>query len=308
MPTYSSSGYGAAVTMRSNRTLLVEGPTDKATIARLFLELKDRGQTKSTTLLVDTAADIPDASGGNRQRVEDMHARVGGSTKFAALVDREFRDFELAMVSDLNPTHREVPQNLFWTRGHSIENYLSDVDLLASSLTERFPEYLFADQRNFIDTAFPSILRSCASVSLAAVYIARLDRIKTISSLDIWRINLDGSMEFDLPKLQAELTVRHISVEERKLFASELKRTFARLVASDIRLSKWICHGHLAQGHIWCAIASLLRHHGLDNSIATQIGWGEREVLVRISRGAWSKQCAEGVGDYPAAFVNWLCA
>src|SRR4051794_4284520 len=83
MPTYSSSGYPAAVTMRSNRSLLVEGPNDKATVARLMVELRNKNRIRSDNLLIDTGADIPSASGGNRERVEAMHARVGGSSKFA---------------------------------------------------------------------------------------------------------------------------------------------------------------------------------------------------------------------------------
>jgi hypothetical protein len=133
MPMYSSKGYPKAVTMRSNRTLLVEGRNDKATVKRLFLELLNNSQIKEDDLLIDTAEDLLDASGGNRGRVEAMHARVGGSSKFASLVDREFRDFDMKGVRDLNPAHREVPINLFWTRGHSIENYLSDIDVFVAS-------------------------------------------------------------------------------------------------------------------------------------------------------------------------------
>jgi len=210
-------------------------------------------------------------------------------------------------VRDLISTHREIPVNLFWTRGHSIENYLSDTDIFTASLEEHVPEHLPANYKLHLQNAFPSILHNCASISLAANSIGKLDRIHNISELDHWVVQPDGSMGIDLARMQAILTIRGISAAEWVAFEAEHKRCLIQLAGSALSLSRWICHGHLAECHIWCAVAATLRHHGMDRNIAPRVGWGEREALVRVSRGAWSAQCASRVGDCPVALMQWLC-
>ncbi len=293
--------------MRSSRTLLVEGPNDKATVTRLQIELRNKNRIKSDNLLIDTGADIPDAKGGNRERVEAMHAKVGGSSKFAALVDREFRDFDLFGVRDLNPVHRVMAVNLFWTRGHSLENYLSESEIVAASLEENFPEHLPEGFRKNLQSAFPSILQICASASLAAVTIGRLDRVQNISELDHWVVKADGSMNIDLALMQAICSTRGVSSTEWATFDAEFKRCLGQLAANNLSLSRWICHGHLAECYVWCAVAAMLRHYGMPSDVAKCVGWVRREALVRVSRGAWCSQCVADVGDHPADFIRWLC-
>jgi len=307
MPKYSAHGYPAAVIMRSNRTLLVEGPNDKAIISRLFIELRNQHRVQSDNLLIDTAAEIPDAPGGNRQRVEDMHARVGGSGKFAALVDREFRKFDLVNLADQNPSHVEIPDNLFWTRGHSAENYLCDVRIFITSLENLLPVNLPQDYRRHLENAFPSILRNCASISLAAKEIGKLDRIPHLVALDHWSVKADGSTEINMPRMKSILADRGVSAPQCVAFEAEYNRCLAQLTVLDLPLSRWICHGHVSEYHIWSAVASTLRHHGMDEGIAESIAGGERTTLVKVSRGTWSRQCVSGTGDHPTALIQWLC-
>ena len=146
--------------MRTGRTLLVEGPSDKAIIARLVIELRNRNLLNSDNLVIDTADDIPTAQGGNRQRVENLHAQIGGSPRFAGLVDREFRDFDLAIPADYAPYHRVVPQNLFWTRGHSIENYFITLGFVVATLEQHHPEDLPHNYAKILEAAFPGIVRA----------------------------------------------------------------------------------------------------------------------------------------------------
>lgn len=307
MPTYSVNGYPAAISMRSNRTLLVEGPSDKATVARLIIELRKRNRIMSDNVVIDTGEDLPDATGGNRERVEAMHSRVGGSSKFAALVDREFRGFDLAGVRDLSPGHCVIPVNRFWTRGHSLENYLSEIEIVIAGVEEYFPEHLPSNYRQHLVTAFPSILRNCAGLSLAANAIGKLDRARTISELDHWIVRGDDTVEIDITRLRTILSQRGVSTAEFSAFDLEFQRCLTQLAATDLPLSRWICHGHIAECHIWCAVAAVLRSHGMSNEVATRIGWGKREALVKVSRGVWSEQCVAGVGDHPQDFIHWLC-
>lgn len=306
MPTYSPNGYVAAVSIRTSRTLLVEGPTDKSAVARLIIELRNRRLLNTDNVVVDTAADIPNLPGGNRQRVESMHATVGGSSRFAALVDREFRDFGLTPPADHAPHHKVVPHNLFWTRGHSIENYFNTLEIVTATLEQHHPEHLPVNYARHLAAAFPGIIRSCATISLAANGISKLDRVREVKVLDHWTVDSAGILSVDLIALQAILASRGVDAAECVTFVNLWHYYTPLLAAADLGLSQWICHGHLAESHLWCAVAALLKHFGMPNSVATQVAWGTRDAQFRTSTERWCQSCAAGNGEYPQALVQWL--
>jgi hypothetical protein len=312
---YSASGYPSAVTLRSKRTILVEGPSDKGIVTKLFMTLRRLQRASTDNLVIDTAQDVPDASGGNRARVEAMHATVGGSAKFAAFVDREFRNFDMQTVDDHAPRHAEIPNYLFWTRGHSIENYFSDSDFVIACLEQHYPEHLPERYSQVVSNAFPSILRSAASITLAlepndpaALPSDRLSRVSSIKQLDLWRVLPDGSVEIDVAAFEAALTGRGFSQLQATAFSQRQAAFISILQRKDLSVSKWICHGHLADSHVWSALGALLQHGGMESRYATQIAWGNRQAQGRTVADHWSISCAADEGEPPAALINWLCA
>ena len=232
---YSLTGYVAAVSFRTTRTLLVEGSTDKSAIARLIIELRRKGLLDKDDVVIDTAADIPNTPGGNRQRVEHIHAQVGDSIRFAALVDREFREFDLSIPIDHAPYHRVVTQNLFWTRGHSIENYFITLAIVRATLEQNHPEHLPANYVNLLSIAFPAIVRGCAAITLAAQGIHKLDRIQGIKLLDYWKVDAAGNLYADLGELQIILAARGVDASDCAIFATFWHFYMRRLVANDVR-------------------------------------------------------------------------
>jgi hypothetical protein len=312
---YSTSGYPSALTLRSKRTLLVEGPDDKGVIARLIIELRNNKVMAADNVVVDTAQDLPDAPGGNRERVEAMHANVGGSSKFAALVDREFRNFDLQNGLDGAPHHVVVPENLFWTRGHSIENYLADMDDVIACLEQHYPEHLPQRYSQIIATAFPSILHSAASITLALEPINaaaqpsdRLNRVSSIKRLEPWRVLSDGSVAIDTGLFESILIDRGFTRASANAFSQRRAAFLSILQRRDLGISRWICHGHLMDSHLWSALGALLQHHGMESKHATQIAMGNKQALGRTSTDKWSAACVAGRGERPAALINWLCA
>jgi hypothetical protein len=309
MPTYSPTGYVVAVTIRRTRTLLVEGSTDKSVIARLTIELRNHGLLNADDVVIDTTADIENAPGarlGNREKVEYIHGLVGGLQRFAGLVDREFREFQLAPPIDHAPYHRVVPPNLFWTRGHSIENYFHTLAIVTATLEQHHPEHLPARYSDILAAAFPGILRACATICLAALGIFKLDRIREVKLIDFWRIDPTGSVTVDVNELQAILAARGVSAEDLALFVGHWHYYSPLLAAADVVLSQWICHGHLAESHLWCAVAALFRHFGMPDAVATQIAWGTKDAQFRTASERWCQSCAAGAGEYPQEFVQWL--
>jgi hypothetical protein len=312
---YSASGYPSAVTLRSKRTLLVEGSNDKGAVTKLIIALRKYKALVIDNLVIDTAEDVPSASGGNRERVEAMHAKVGGSTKFAALVDREFRQFDLQNAGDNAPYHVEIPINLFWTRGHSIENYFSDLEYVIACLEQHYPEHLPAGYTQIISKAFPSILRSTASITLAlepnnaaAQPSDRLARVSSIKRLDSWHVLSDGSVKVNTAALESVLVDRGFTQADATAFSQRQAAFMSILQRKHLDISKWICHGHLADSHLWSALGALLQHNNMELKYATKIAWGNKEAQGRTAIDKWSNASVEGRGEHPAALINWLCA
>ena len=287
----------------------MEGPTDKSVIARLIIELRNLNLLNIDDLVIDTAADIQNVPGsrlGNREKVEFVHGQIGGLRCFAGLVDREFRDFNLATPTDDAPRHRVVPHNLFWTRGHSIENYFHTLAIATTTLEQHCPEHLPTNYASLLANAFPGIVRACATISLSALAILKLDRVREVKLLDHWKVDATGNVAVDLTELQTILAARGIDAMECALFVNSWNYYAPRLAAADISLSQWICHGHLADSHLWCAVAALLRHFGMPNAVATQVAWGAKDAQFRTASERWCQSCANRVGEYPQEFVEWV--
>ena len=69
-------------------------------------------------------------------------------------------------------------------------------------------------------------------------------------------------------------------------FVSHWNYYTPRLAAADVALSQWICHGHLADSHVWCAVAALLRHFGMPDTIARQV-WSRKDPQFRTTTERW---------------------
>ena len=309
MPTYSPTGYVNAVVIRTARTLLVEGTSDKSVMKRLVIELRNHRLLNSDNILIDTAEEIQNLPGvrlGNREKVEQIHSQMGGLDKFAALVDREFREFDLTLPADSAPYHRVIPVNLFWTRGHSLENYFHTFSFVRATLEQQYPEHLPDNYVGILSHALPGIIRICATMTLAALTIQKLDRIRDVKAINYWKLDGAGTAFVDMPEFHVLLTSRGITPAEVLQFDQAWAHYAPRLDGMAVEFSQWICHGHLAESHVWCGVASLLGHFGMPATTATQVAWGTREAQFRSLTECWCESCTAGIGEWPEDLVNWI--
>jgi hypothetical protein len=221
----------------------------------------------------------------------------------------------LQNANDNAPHHVEMPKNLFWTRGHSIENYFSDLEFVIACLEQHYPEHLPEGYPQIISKAFPSILRSAASITLAlepnnaaAQPSDRLKRVSSMKRLDSWRVHSDGSVEVDTAAFDSALVQLGFNQAAATGFSGRRAGFQSMLQQRDLSISRWICHGHLADSHLWSALGALLQHNGIESKHATQIAWGNRQPQGRASADKWSDACAGGNGECPAALITWMCA
>ncbi|MFT3788913.1 MAG: DUF4435 domain-containing protein [Tepidisphaeraceae bacterium] len=294
----------------------MEGVSDKAVIARLIIELRNSQMLANDNILIDTAADLPDAAGGNRSRVENMHTTIGGSRKFAAVVDREFRRFDMQNGDDNDPKHIEIPDHLFWTRGHSIENYFVDAELVTACLEQHYPEHLPGDYRDLVNASFPSILKTCASITLAleptnpnGTPPDRLQRVSTAGAVGIWQVQDNGEVSLNDQEFDRILRARGFTQLETSMLLQRRLEFMNRLEQRSVAVSRWLCHGHLGIAFLWSAIGALLLKHGMPSARCQDVAFQNREAHRRGTVEQWSRACVSAArADSPVPLLQWLRA
>ncbi|MBL5906020.1 DUF4435 domain-containing protein [Serratia fonticola] len=130
--TYNIESYITSLSMSRKKRILVEGRDDRKHLTNLLERMINGVRIK-----IDTAQDIRSddraSSKNNRLKVELIHSRVKGNENILFLCDREFRGFSLdeCMNDDIN-CHYES-ESLFWTLGHSLENYFFNEEVLVDA-------------------------------------------------------------------------------------------------------------------------------------------------------------------------------
>jgi hypothetical protein len=310
MAANSPNGYLAAIVIRSNRTLLVEGRRDKRVISRLLNDLCVERLLNEDDVLIDTAEEIKNNPGqrlGNREKVEQIYALVTPPThKFAAFVDRDFRGFDLGGLIDTIAGHRTIPNTLFWSRGHSIENYFFSPRHVLTYLDQQIPEHLTVPLRQQIANQFNEMILGAATISLAALSTNILERADGMARIDHWRAESTGDIVVNLPLVEQALQARGVNPATIQAFDLAFHHYSIALRRADPVLPQWICHGHTGHSYIWAAVAFLLRREAVDPTVVDEIAYGGNDNKYRTCAGPWAGDCIAGARDTPMEFVAWL--
>jgi hypothetical protein len=195
--------------MRTKRTLLVEGIKDKQIIERLLIETKG-DDPNDCDLVIDTAEQFRDCPGimSNREKVEYIHGIVSNHSKLGGWVDREFRLFAVEQtVKDQLSDHNVVHASLFWTRGHSIENYFFDIRIVLRYIEQFFPEHLPANYRESTIAVMEPITRIAAAVTLAAKDSNLLSRMTRLFSTKLWSVGAGLLVSLKIDAIRVALRV-----------------------------------------------------------------------------------------------------
>lgn len=303
---HSYSGYLAAIQVRSSRTLLVEGTDDKTVLSRVVAEASATGSEK---VVIDTAEMIkPPSPAGNREIVEGVHALARGQgLRLAAWVDREFREFEFThSVGDPLGIHKIQFVTLFWTRGHSIENYF----FFAKRVT-RFLKYKFIDRlpdgwEQALAASFPDILAWAASLSVAAFENSILQRMGDMFTEASWHVG--AKCEPDWTQVGAALQQRGVAAAVVNTVETRARTLFGQFFPSELTIAQWACHGHIGESCVWSAAAALLGSLGADKRLVSDVSNGFKDEKLRHAAEVWAAEIAASSGEVPSTLVTWLSA
>jgi hypothetical protein len=307
MTAHSIEGYLSAVKIRERATLLVEGKNDKKTLDRLHHAVLSAGSGSSSSLVVDTTELIGSSGGlGAREVVEATYTQAAAEgLDFAGVVDREYRGFEFHpdLRDDLG-AHQVEGEALFWTRGHSIENYYFIQECILEFLALQFPHVLCPPCRAVISQSFSSILAYTCAVSLAARELGILKRCHGLSEPGHW-LGSTPAMSFDVPALCAGVNARGGSVDTGA--AVKLVRDYlGALGRTEDAMIRWATHGNIGFDMMWTGVAKVVAPWCRETEDFEQIATGYIDLKVRVAAQEWVRRVENAQEDEPTALIDWL--
>lgn len=268
MSSYTSlNSYLLAIKLRSAKTVLVEGPSDKKVLSRIFLE-HHIAENNNPNFVIDDASIVNDSthmpSFGNKQKV----IAIGSSQneKLTFLADREWDNWTFS------PKPKEERQqniyNGFFTRGHSIENYWFLEGALSDFLKNIYSEHLSVNYFSELSARFVKFAEFSAAYSLTVKDANIITRSNGL--LKSSHITWSGS-EYELNQsILSCLQSRQINIDLKNLFIEK----YNLIKGSALDTLQWLSHGHLGEEALRCCAANLATAHGVNSVIIEAIERG----------------------------------
>jgi hypothetical protein len=312
MSAYTIEGYLVAVRVREDtRTILVEGPSDRILVERVLADLDCHGRAQRANFAVDTTGLIGAAGGqGARALIEDIHERLPDlRNRFAGIVDREFRSFKLAPgIEDEAPAHQVYNESLFWTRGHSVENYFFHIDAILVYLRLRHARLVSQILVDALQDRLPVLLHWAAALSVGAAEAHVVERFSGVVGPDAWT---EGGASIDMTGLAGTLRHRGATTDQIQTFGAAVDRVRAFLIHEEEgEVTRWLSHGHIGTQVVWSGVADLARQHGATLGEVVRIARGDTELKLQCAAEYWERLCdASPSADSPDGrfpLLNWL--
>lgn len=274
---YSIGGYKIAVRARSSKTLVVEGRDDRSVLQRIFLEAIS-GPPVGNQVRVDSSDIVKDSTlskMGARDRVVriiEVCRPPGGKLK--GLKDREWDYFCTDNLLEISGEGGS--EDIFVTRGHSIENYFFDSFLCCDFLKRKFSSIITSGFIVDVGEKFLKIIDFSFAYSMTCKRLELIDRLDRLISPS--HIEFEG--EFCLSdSFRSAMLSRNIGAGEVEKFYVEFASINAQFSVQDTtpQCRRWWSHGHLGEDALWACVGRVARLHGVNEKDAETICHGFRE-------------------------------
>jgi hypothetical protein len=290
----------------SARTLLVEGPTDQDAVLALIARLKKNKRLR-LPVDVDTAEIIEAVPGvvSNREKVEYVHrlTEIAGFTRFAGLVDREFRWFRFeAAIQEV-----ELPSidGLFITDGHSLENYWFKAELF-----ERFAEMCCPGRVTdgilaSLRSRFDEVVRIAAAWSVACFRTQILERSAGVIRLADWKEE-SGAIAVSMDSVLRRLATRGVPSETQARLQYLFQKTLGQIQRSEPARAPRVAHGRMALEVIWSGAAFVCKASGLSEHDTGRLASADAEWRRRFLLQQWVEEIVADNSWGPQRLMVWL--
>jgi len=264
--------YNLAVRVRSHKTILVEGTTDKSVISNFFL-VKNHNEKVDCQYFIDQvsiiSSDAALATLGNKQKIIYISDQLSKKNEnLGYFIDREWDDFDFENLETPHTVNRN--DKTFVTRGHSIENYWFSPDAAISFLQNSFPTHINNSFLQNLELKFPSIMLFAAAFSIAAKEGGTITKISDL--LEYTDINID----LDCFSLKQEFNSKLSARKSNFDIATKCNNLLATLKTKNTETLQWICHGHLGEQAIRACVARLALNEGINAKIVSEIERGDK--------------------------------
>jgi hypothetical protein len=302
---YDIKSYLSALSMRKRKSLLVEGATDKTMIYRL---LNSYVPNLGLSIVIDSA-DLISANGlGNRKIVEEI--AIKEPNRIVGWVDREFREFCLKEFIDHSPKHIKCGSNIYWTRGHSIENYLFYVERFIAFLEMNHSEDISQAIIQLITIAFDDLLSWALALSIIFEKANLISKSKDIFDLNSWDVSfLNGSISLSVNKseIQKKLTDRGCPESDVIFALNQIESIYAVCHSKTIFIRRWMAHGHIAEEAMWAGIGKMCLEKGVSQVASHNIAVGFTDMKRKHGADWWVRTMRPNPCDvYPSEFIDHI--
>lgn len=233
---YTVDSYITSLSMSSKKRLLVEGRHDRSHLYQLIYKFNPASKVK-----IDTAQDIKASdkamSKNNRLKIETIHSRVKSKDNISFLCDREFREFTFNdQVEDLLNSHY-CDDSLYWTLGHSLENYFFNVAVIMDAF-----QFLSPSEYKYKAIELFSKLISSSFAVLAAISIAakNIDKSGLPAALIDWKDIVINEGYINLVRRDAY----DIDPECVNSFFNAFDAVLPSVIASEVGVCSRVVRGH----------------------------------------------------------------
>ena len=253
------------VRMSREPHILLEGSQDEKFFRTVYQEsYENRQDVAASKIAIVTAQSISsgDQVVGNREKVEivaQLISKTFFKNRFVGFVDREYREFTLSSVIVDNLPRQNLIDRLVWSRGHSIENYMLDFDVVNAPLYDHSPNSSTAIKAlSKLQDNFQSILTIACAIGLAAKKLNCLEVARGSIHWNILRFN-GSSLELDTNHWRNALNSHSkLTPQESLALINEFEHCFNITTSSGIDEVRWACDGHTGMRFISAAYAKLI--------------------------------------------------
>lgn len=306
---YSLDSYLTLINMSTKTRLLVEGRSDRIHLTNLLNEIGPTNKIK-----IDTARDLrgvdQQTSKNNRAKIEYVSSRVGAKDNIYFLCDREFREFIVNVndqVYDNLPEHYN-DNSMFWTLGHSLENYFFTIDVLIDA----FRYLCFSEYKSGAIEKLRSSIDVCFQI-IASITMAARDMDKSTYPLAVIKW-LDFKFENGQLRLK---TYEEASCERGDL--NEHLYALINTYSSAMSKTDYVTNSRISRGHTGVIIlqrvfsACLYEVGKKDNEVAAResanefSSLAEKNISTALSE-SWSRKVITKEVQYPEMLINKFSA
>jgi|JI10StandDraft_1071094.scaffolds.fasta_scaffold135199_3 hypothetical protein len=306
-PLYSPNGYLILLKSRSRLTVLVEGSTDKDYLG--YSIIKYLNDDKSLNRYSIDSADMISADNlhyGNRDKVLYINSkRINDQTikdKLIIFIDREYNDFDINDPNiDLNPTHAGN-DNLYFTRGHSMENYFFDVNVILDYIEFMHSSKLQSDYKSLIVKHWKELIIYAASISFSIYKNNLIGRSENVFEYGIWDIGANNLI-LNETFFKSCLQKRGIAATTTQDILTDTYNIYNILSLKD-KECRWLAHGHIGMNIIFCGLARILYSCNVDTKTVNDIT-GYLEIKYKYLVERWYFYYNNNTSDeFPKLFLE----